>query len=112
MAAYRSFTNAGKTPMNISRIGDTGALAFALSMSVALAQQTLTGSITKIDEENGKITIQPAQGGTVGANTGSVAEDFRVQDGLIFNAVQPGDKVSFTVVDKDGVKTITELRKQ
>jgi Cu/Ag efflux protein CusF len=89
-----------------------GGIAFTLSMSVALAQQTLTGSITKIDEANGKITIQPAQGGTVGANTGSVAEDFRVQDGLIFNAVQPGDKVSFTVVDKDGVKTITELRKQ
>jgi len=48
----------------------------------------------------------------VGTSTETVAEDFRVQDGLIFNAVQPGDKVSFTVVDKDGVKTITELRKQ
>jgi Cu/Ag efflux protein CusF len=78
----------------------------------ALAQQTLTGSITKVDEANGKITIQQAQVGTVGTSTETVAEDFRVQDGLIFNAVQPGDKVSFTVVDKDGVKTITELRKQ
>ena len=99
-------------PMNISKIGLAGAFAFALGMSGALAQHTLTGSITKVDEANGKITIQQAQGGTVGASTGSVAEDFRVQDGLIFNAVQPGDKVAFTVIDKDGVKTITELRKQ
>jgi Cu/Ag efflux protein CusF len=78
----------------------------------ALAQQTLTGSVTRVDEANGKITIQQAQSGTVGATTGSVAEDFRVQDGLLFNASQPGDKVAFTATENNGVKTITEIRKQ
>jgi Cu/Ag efflux protein CusF len=77
----------------------------------ALAQQSLTGSITKVDEANGKITIQQAQSGTVGT-AGGAAEDFKVQDGLLFNAVQPGDKVVFTATEVGGVKTITKLQKQ
>jgi Cu/Ag efflux protein CusF len=80
--------------------------------SSAMAQQALTGSITKLDEANGKITIQQTQSGTVGANTGGAAEDFKVQDGLIFNAFQAGDKVVFTATDVGGVKTITKLQKQ
>jgi len=78
----------------------------------ALAQQALTGSVTKVDEANGKIAIQQTQSGTVGTSTGGAAEDFKVQDGLLFNAVRPGDKVVFTVTDVGGVKTITKLEKQ
>lgn len=80
--------------------------------SGALAQQTLTGAVTKVDEANGKIAIQQTQSGTVGTSTGAAAEDFKVQDGLLFNAVRPGDKVVFTVTDVGGVKTITKLEKQ
>ena len=98
--------------MNIAKIILAGTVAVTLGASGALAQQTLTGSVTRVDEANGKITIQQAQSGTVGATTGSVAEDFRVQDGLLSNALQPGDKVAFTATENNGVKTITELRKQ
>jgi hypothetical protein len=35
-----------------------------------------------------------------------------VQDGLLFNSVQAGDKVAFTVDEIGGVKTITKLQKQ
>lgn len=87
-------------------------LAVTLISSAALAQQTLTGSVTKIDEPNGKITIQQAQSGTAGSGATGTAQDFKVQDGLLFNALQAGDKVSFTVADVDGVKTITKLQKQ
>ena len=87
-------------------------MVLALVSSGALAQQALTGSITKLDESNGKITIQQTQSGTVGANTGGAAEDFKVQDGLIFNAFQLGDKVVFTATDVGGVKTITKLQRQ
>jgi Cu/Ag efflux protein CusF len=80
--------------------------------SSAMAQQALTGAITKLDESNGKITIQQTQTGTVGANSGGAAEDFKVQDGLIFNAFQVGDKVVFTATDVGGVKTVTKLQKQ
>jgi Cu/Ag efflux protein CusF len=88
------------------------ATAIVIVSSGALAQQALTGSITKVDEANGKITIQQTQSGTVGANTGGGAEDFKVQDGLLFNAFQVGDKVVFTATEIGGVKTITKLEKQ
>ena len=88
------------------------AAAIAVISSGALAQQAQTGSITKVDEAGGMITIQPTQSGTVGASTGSAASDFKVQDGLMFNAFKPGDKVLFTATDTGGVKTITKLEKQ
>jgi Cu/Ag efflux protein CusF len=84
----------------------------AMIGSSAMAQQAATGSITKIDEANGKITIQQTQSGTVGATTGGAGEDFKIQEGLIFNAFQLGDKVVFTATDIGGVKTITKLQKQ
>jgi Cu/Ag efflux protein CusF len=86
--------------------------ATVLVSSAASAQQAVTGSVTKIDEPSGKITIQQTQGGTVGATAGGATEDFKVQDGLLFNALQPGDKVVFTATEIGGVKTITKLEKQ
>ena len=84
-----------------------------ITCSGALAQQSVTGTISKVDEANGKIAIQQTQSGTVGANPGSAAaEEFKVQDGLIFNAVKPGDKVVVTVTEIGGAKTITKLEKQ
>jgi Cu/Ag efflux protein CusF len=88
------------------------ATAIVIISSGALAQQSLSGSVTKVDEANGKITIQQTQSGTVGTSTGGAAEDFKVQDGLLFNALQPGDKVVFTATEAGGVKTITKLEKQ
>jgi Cu/Ag efflux protein CusF len=98
--------------MKIAKIILASAMAVAIVSSGALAQQALTGSITKVDEINGKITIQQTQSGTVGANTGGAAEDFKVQDGLLFNALQAGDKIVFTATEIGGVKTITKLEKQ
>ena len=99
--------------MRIGKIILAGAAAAVIVSSGAFAQQTGTGSITKIDEASGKIAIQPTQSGTVGANTGGASDtEFKVQDGLMFNALKPGDKVSFTATDVGGVKTITKLEKQ
>jgi Cu/Ag efflux protein CusF len=75
--------------------------------TAALAQQTLTGTVTKVDEQKGTITIQQTQGGTVGGS--GAAQEFKAQDGLLFNALQPGDKVTFTVSETN---TITKLNKQ
>jgi Cu/Ag efflux protein CusF len=97
--------------MKIAKIILASAAAIVIVSSGALAQQALTGSITKVNETKGTITIQQTQSGTVGANTGG-AEDFKVQDGLLFNALQAGDKVIFTATETGGVKTITKLEKQ
>ncbi len=98
--------------MKIAKSIFAGAAGILITCSGAAAQQSLTGTISKIDEGNGKIAIQQTQGGTVGANSGGAAEDFKVQDGLVFNAVKPGDKVNVTVTEIGGVRTITKLEKQ
>jgi Cu/Ag efflux protein CusF len=98
--------------VRITKLILTSAVAIAVMSSGAWAQQAQTGSITKVDEANGKITIQQTQGGTVGATTGGAAEDFKIQDGLMFNALKAGDKVAFTASEIGGVKTITKLEKQ
>jgi len=97
--------------MKIAKIILTVAAAITVG-SAALAQQSLTGTITKVDEPNDKVTIQQMQSGTVGANAGGATEDFKVKDGLMFNALRAGDKVVFTATEAGGVKTITKLEKQ
>ena len=98
--------------MRIAKAIFAGVALTLVACSGAIAQQSLTGTIAKVDEANGKLAIQQTQGGTVGANSAGAAEEFKVQDGLVFNAVKPGDKVAFTVTETGGVKTITKLEKQ
>ena len=76
--------------------------------SVALAQQTLTGTVTTIDRINGTVAIQQTQSGTVGANTGGTTEQYKVQ-GASLDTLHAGDKVTFTVSESGGKKTITNF---
>ncbi len=79
--------------------------------SVTLAQQAMTGMVTTIDRINGTIAIKQTQSGTVGANTGGATEQFKVQDGML-NTLHAGDKVTFSVSEASGIRTITKLEKQ
>jgi Cu/Ag efflux protein CusF len=90
----------------------SAAAAATLVMSAALAQQTTAGTVTKIDRVSGTIAIRQAQDGTIGANTGGAAEEFKVKDAPLLDAVHAGDRVSFSVTENGGVKTITKLQKQ
>jgi Cu/Ag efflux protein CusF len=98
--------------MTVAKIILAGTASLILISSAALAQQALTGTITKIDRLNGTVGIRQTQSGTVGANTGGAAEDFKAQDGLSLDAVHAGDKVTFSVTEAGGTKTITKLQKQ
>jgi Cu/Ag efflux protein CusF len=95
------------------RLAKTVLAAFVLTAisSVTLAQQTLTGTVTTIDRINGTIAIQQTQSGTVGANTGGGTERFKVQDGML-NTLHAGDKVTVSVSETGGTKTVTKLEKQ
>jgi Cu/Ag efflux protein CusF len=88
------------------------AMLALVTCSSAVAQQGVTGTVSKVDEVTGRIAIRQTQSGTVGANTGDASEEFKVQDGLMFNALQPGDKVVFTATEVAGERTITKLEKQ
>jgi Cu/Ag efflux protein CusF len=89
------------------------AAALTVLSSAAFAQQAMTsGVVTKVDKLQETIRIQYTQPGTVGGTSADTSEDFKVQDGLLFNALQPGDKVQFSVEQANGVKTITKLEKR
>lgn len=88
-----------------------GTATVAIISSAALAQQALTGTITKVDRTNGTVAIQQTQSGTTGANTGS-AEEFKTQQGLSLDTLHAGDKVTFSATETGGIKTITKIQTQ
>ena len=95
--------------MGTARILVMGIAATSLLMSAALAEQSMSGMITKIDRLNGTVAIQQIQSGTVGANTGGATE-FKVQDAGALENVHAGDKVTYSI--GDDAKTVTKLQKQ
>ncbi|SDJ77253.1 MULTISPECIES: copper-binding protein [Bradyrhizobium] len=98
--------------MKLAKIMIAGTAALTIISSMALAQQTLTGTVTRIDRVNGTVAIQQAQSGTVGAGGGGAAEEFKVQNGASLDAVHAGDRVNFSATSTGGSKTITKLERQ
>ena len=98
--------------MTIARLILAGAAALTLT-TAALAEQDLTGMITKIDRINGTITIQKTQSGTAGSASGGPAEEFKAQSGVSLDVVHAGDNVTYATTDSGGgMKTVTKLKKE
>jgi Cu/Ag efflux protein CusF len=102
--------------MRIAAIISVSTAAFAIigsaALSTALAQQERSGIVTEINRLNGTIAIRQIENGTVGANTSSPAEPFKVQGGVSLEALHAGDKVGFTATDTGATRTITKIQKQ
>jgi Cu/Ag efflux protein CusF len=98
--------------MKIAKIVFAGIATLAVIGSAAFAQDAQTGMVTKVDRINGVIAIQQTQSGTVGANTGGVAPDFKPQDHSLLDTLHAGDRVTFSATGMGGVRTITKLEKQ
>ena len=86
-----------------------GVAAITMISAAAIAQESHHGTVVQVEEAKGTITVSEAMttGSTSQANT---AQEYKVQDGLLFNALNVGDVVTFTAEEKDGVKTITKLQ--
>lgn len=67
------------------------------------ATEILRGVVDSIDERNDTIRIRLSP---------DKAEPFKVQDGLLFNAVRFGDPVAFSVQDISGFRTIVGFTKE
>jgi Cu/Ag efflux protein CusF len=65
-------------------------------------QETLRGVVAAMDERGDRITVRIDSAGD---------SDFKVQDGLVFNAIHNGDRVEITVENIGGAKTIVGLKK-
>lgn len=72
----------------------------AAVLALRPATETLRGGVDSIDESSDTIKVRLSE---------DKIEQFRVQDGLIFNAVRYGDQVELTVQTIAGVKTIVDL---
>jgi hypothetical protein len=97
--------------MKIARVISVGAAAFVVVSSAAFAQQPRTGTITEINRLNNTVAIRQTQNGTVGANTGGAAEDFKVESGLPLESLHAGDRVNFSTSGGDA-RTITKIERQ
>ena len=96
----------------IAKVILAGTAALTTISSAAFAQQALTGTVTEVDRINRIVAIKQTQSGTVGANTGGAAEEFKVQGGLSLDTLHAGDKVTFSATETGGIKTITKLQNQ
>jgi Cu/Ag efflux protein CusF len=95
--------------MSPSRIVLSAIVALSFASAVR-AQETLKGEVAIVDEASGKIGVKLS--GTVGSSDTTAPTSFKVQDGLIFNAVKPGDKVSIIVERTGDEMTIKQLTKE
>ena len=83
--------------------------ALSIAGTSAMAQEMRTGMVTGIDRISGTISIKDLPDGTTGAQDGAATGQFKVQDGARLEALHAGDRVSFTVSDDAGSKTITKI---
>ena len=99
--------------MTLAKISLASAAAITIISWGALAQENQnTGRITQLDHINGKITLQHAPTGTVGAaGASSLVDEYKIQDGLVKD-LHAGDEVDFTAAQIGGVLTITKIQKK
>jgi Cu/Ag efflux protein CusF len=99
--------------MTLAKISLASAAAITILSWGALAQENQnTGRITQLDHINGKITLQHAPTGTVGAvGASSLVDEYKIQDGLAKD-LHAGDEVDFTAARTGGVLTITKIQKK
>jgi Cu/Ag efflux protein CusF len=98
--------------MTRAKISLASAAAIAIISWGALAQENQNkGRITLLDHINGKITLQHAPAGTVGAAGASpLVDEYKIQDSLAKD-LHAGDEVDFTAAQTGGVLTITKIQK-
>jgi Cu/Ag efflux protein CusF len=95
-----------------AKISLASAAAITIISWGALAQENQSkGRITLLDHINGKIALQHAPAGTVGAAGASpLVDEYKIQDSLAKD-LHAGDEVDFTATQIGGVLTITKIQK-
>jgi hypothetical protein len=68
--------------------------------------------VVKVDGIAGIVSVREMHQGMAGAISYGMVEGFKVQDGLLFDAVRPGDEVVFSASEMNGAVTITKLSEQ
>ncbi len=76
----------------------------------ALAEDQ-TGQVTKINRLDNTVAIRPVPNGTVGAS-GGTEQEFKVKDGVSLEDLHAGNRITYSVTETGGTKTLTGFKKQ
>jgi len=100
--------------MTLAKISLATAAAVTIISWGALAQENQNkGRITQFDHINGRLTLQHAPTGTVGAvGASSLVDEYKIQDSVGSKDLHAGDEVDFTAARIGGVLTITKIQKR
>jgi hypothetical protein len=97
--------------MRLARLIVAGSVLMGTA-SLAWAQQTMTGTVTTIDRIGGTVALQQTQSGTVGAGGGGATEQQFKAPGDLLEKIHAGDRVTVSVTESGGKKTITKIESQ
>ena len=97
--------------MKLAKLILAGAMLAAVT-SIALAQQSQTGTVSIINRLDGTIAIKETPNGTVGASSGGATEQQFAASVDLLDSVHAGDRVTFTVGESGGKKTITKIERE
>ncbi|MDR6284965.1 Cu/Ag efflux protein CusF [Methylopila jiangsuensis] len=97
----------GKTMRTFRTI--TGALAFTVLAATAAA--AADGTVKKIDESAGKVTLEHGPIKNLGMDEGMTMV-FKAGDPAMLKSVKVGDKVSFEAERVNGQITVTKIQKK
>jgi copper binding protein CusF len=97
--------------MKLAKIVLAGTATLMLAGTAAWGQDQ-TGQVTKINRLDNTVAIRPIQSGTVGANTGGAEQEFKVKDGLSLEDLHAGNRITYSVTETGGTKTLTGFKKQ
>jgi Cu(I)/Ag(I) efflux system protein CusF len=88
-----------------------GAAVLVATLAVAaVAAETITGEVKKIDEGAAKITLKHGPAKSLGMDEGMTMV-YRVTDPALLKQVKVGDKVKFEAEDADSGYVVTKLQK-
>ncbi len=98
--------------MKIATFLLAGTATLTILSSVAFADDDLKGQVTQVNRLNNTVAIRPVQDGTVGANTAGSEQQFKVKDGVSIEDLHAGNRITYSVSETGGTKTLTKFKVQ
>jgi hypothetical protein len=98
--------------MKIAKFLLAGSATLTILTGAAFAEDDQTGQVTQVNRLNNTIAIRPIQSGTVGANTAGSEQQFKLKDGVSIEDLHAGNRITYSVTDTGGTKTITKFKVQ
>lgn len=93
----------------LKTIAITAAIAGAFSLSAVAQTPMVSGTIEKVDTEQGRLTIK--HGKIPNLNMDEMTMVFRAQDPAMLKAVKAGDRIRFSADRVNGQITVTKIEK-